>query len=183
MDPSALNRDEWKSPEYKRSLILSLKDKCRDLMPFLHRQEISYLTEDNMVEVRGLIDVLEMIFFNGIKVKEFSGQIPLWGLLERLEVISPPCIPLRNSVGAVACIESLRTPLAKARSWIRQSLNAQCLEASLVFMGEHRDWLTKFYYPEALLMSKEELNMLVSFIGHLDSLSSLTYHSVIHRFW
>eukprot|EP01035_Chromulina_nebulosa_P018158 gene18158-23814_t len=57
-------------------------------------------------------------------------------MLERLESISSDCLSLRNAVAAVSCIDSLRTPLAKARGWIRQILNTNSgLEHSLQAMN------------------------------------------------
>lgn len=136
-------------------------------MPYVHRKELQYLTETH-IEVQRLCEVLELILFHGLKISEFQGQVVFWGLLERLEVITPPCIPLRNSVGAIACIGTLRTPLGKARGWIRQSLNSQSLEESVQFMlSQTHNWVSKFYYPDALLCQKEEGSMLVAVIRSL----------------
>ena len=154
-----INPHTWLTPEGRKQLILGLKDAVKKLMPYVHRKEIQYLSE-SQAEVKQICDILEMIFLHGIRLNEFHGQIVLWGLLERLEVLEPPCIPLRNSVGAIACVPSLRTPLGKARGWIRQSLNSQSLEDSLLFIASQlHNWTIKFYQPDALLCQKEEVNM------------------------
>ena len=66
-----------------------------------------------------------------MKFQEFCGVLPFWGLLERLETTTPPLFEVRNSVGAVACVSSLRTPVGRARGWIRQALNTCSLEATI----------------------------------------------------
>jgi RUN domain len=106
-----------------------------------------------------LCTVIEICLLHGIKLKEFHGVVPLWGLLERLETMqssvsintapsnaqsvqssaaASPSVTnsgsagapsgaqvLWQAVGAVARMSSLRTPLARARGWIRQVLNAR----------------------------------------------------------
>lgn len=167
--PMSLQQLDWRSQEYRRILILSLRDACKALTPFCHNDIKNNNNNNNqplflsmdLPEVEQLVTVLESILFHGIKIREFQNIIPLWGLLERLEVIQPPCISLRNTVGAVSCTTNLRTPFGKARGWIRQSLNAQNLDESIQFMIGQENWVTKFYYQEALLRVKNDADMLV----------------------
>lgn len=77
-----------------------------------------------------------------------------------------------NTIGAVACISSLRSPMAKARAWIRQVLNAGALEESLTFIIAQTNLLRSFYYPNALLCTSEECKILVSAHYHCVSLLS-----------
>lgn len=155
---------DWRSPEYRRALILSLRDACKALTPYSHGTGANQkpFLDLEVAEVEQLCCVLENILLHGIKIAEFQNIIPLWGLLERLEVITPPCISLRNTVGAVACSGHLRNPLGKARGWIRQSLNAQCLDDNVQFMLNQQTWISKFYYPEAILRVKSDGEMFVS---------------------
>lgn len=71
------------------------------------------------------------LMVTGIKITEFCGVMPFWGLLERLETSTPPLYEVRNSVGAVACMQLLRTPVGRSRGWIRQALNGYTLEATI----------------------------------------------------
>jgi len=96
-------------------------------------------------------------------VKEFHGVVPFWGLLERLETLQPPCLALRNSVGAVACIPSLRTPIAKARGWIRQVLNVRGLEESLSVIVKQNRLLPSFYMQDSIMCHPEEVTALVRY--------------------
>lgn len=162
-----LIREDWCNAEVRKQLILRFKDAAKELMPFAHQKEVPYLNESHP-EVVKLCELLEIIFFHGIKVREFHGQIPFWGLLERLEIITPPSPSIRNSVGAISCIPNLRTPLGKARGWIRQSLNTQGLEDSLQFFMLHiNSWIIKFYSPEGFLTQKEDISLLLTIIRSL----------------
>ena len=151
----------WKTPEARRQLLLQLKDAAKLLTPYAHKRPVEFITNDTP-EVEALLVVLEQVLLHGIKIIEFNGTVPLWAFLERLEVQTPPCLPLRSAVGAVACIDTLRTPLAKARGWLRQSLNTKCLDESMSFIMNYGDkWLQKFYYDEAILADKGDSEILV----------------------
>lgn len=128
------------------------------------------LNEQN-ADTQRFCEALEVIFLHGIKIKEFSGAIPLWAFLERLENLQPPCIPLRNTIGAVASMPTFRTPIAKARAWIRQILNAGHLDESAMFMMAQVQLLRTYYNPGAILLNAEEGMGLVSspFFSHLTS--------------
>jgi hypothetical protein len=164
-------KTDWCNADTRKQLILRLKDCVKDLMPYVHQKETSHLNE-NIKEVAKLCETLEIIFFHGIKIKEFQGQIPFWGLLERLEIANPPSMAIRNSVGAVACVPILRTPLGKARGWIRQSLNMHTLEESIQFMQTNiNTWLVKFYSSDSLLCQKDDVNLLIAVIRSMKIIS------------
>lgn len=69
------------------------------------------------------------------------GVLPFWAFLERVERVplaggaSRPgprerrLSSVRNTVGAVASLSKVSTPLGRARAWIRQCLVSKCLEA------------------------------------------------------
>jgi hypothetical protein len=128
-------------------------------MPLVHKKETFFLTESTE-NVSKMCDLLEALLFHGIRVKEFQ-SIPFWAFLERLEVINPPNVALRNSMGIIAGIPNLHTPLSKARAWIRQALNNKCLGDCLQYMISQTLVLTKFYSPEALLRCPEDAAILV----------------------
>lgn len=124
-------REYWKR---RREILLKLKNCVLKLTPFVHR---NVSLDESFSEATDLCEAIEVVFFYGIKIIEFRGIIPLWGLLERLECSSKPSIPLRNAVGAVACMDSLRTPLAKSRAFIRQILNTKTVDVSfLAIVGQ-----------------------------------------------
>lgn len=55
---------------------------------------------------------------------------------------------VRNSVGAVASLSNVSTPLGRARAWIRQCLVSKCLEACISTMLEE-DRLVKVHRSKA----------------------------------
>lgn len=130
-------------------------------MSFAHNADAGHINEQN-ADARKLCDCIEQILLNEIKVREFQGIIPLWQLLEKLENASPPCIPLRNNVGAIASIPSLKTPFSKVRGWIRQSLNSNCMDESVQFLIKQSPLMGQYYYPEAVLRSDTEAKSFVS---------------------
>lgn len=97
----------------------------------------------------------------GIKINEFYGTLPFWGLLEQLESVIPPIITIRNSVGAVACIPSLRTPTGKTRGWIRQALNTHCIEETITIIENNKKMLNFFYSSNAILACPDDFTVLV----------------------
>lgn len=87
--------------------------------------------------------------------------MPFWGLLEQLESSRPPIIAIRNSVGAVACVPSLRTPVGKARGWIRQSLNTHCLEETIMTLTKNEKLVKFFYSGQSIVSTPEDTTILV----------------------
>ena len=80
-----------------------------------------------------------MCLLYGIRITDFEGVIPLWGLLERFE-ISMSASPLyRQSIDCLTSKyrPSLRTPSARMRAWIRQSLNNKNLDVLLESLYIH----------------------------------------------
>lgn len=145
----------------RRSLILALKDHIRALIGQLHGTSKPAFDENNPA-VTSFCSSLDMIFLSGIKTKEFDGQVPLWGLLERLETNLPAYPVIRNTVGAVSFALNLHTPLAKARGWIRQCLNTNAIEDSIEVMLANEKLLSSFYSTASILRHAEEVNTLLA---------------------
>ena len=148
-------------PDNGRRLIIQLKECIQRLTPHAHQNPTVCLTEKNE-DAQHLCEAIEVILMHGIKIREYNGAIPLWSFLERLENLTPPCIPLRNTIGAVASMTAFRNPIAKARAWIRQILNAGHLDESAMFMMAQSGLLRTYYNPGAILLNAEEGMGLVS---------------------
>lgn len=148
-------------PDNGRRLIIQLKECGQRLTQLVHDDPSSTANEKN-ADAQRFCEAVEVIFLHGIKIKEYNGAIPLWAFLERLENLQPPCIPLRNTIGAVASMPTFRNPIAKARAWIRQVLNAGHLDESAMFMMAQSQLLRMYYNPGAILLNAEEGMGLVS---------------------
>mmetsp|Transcript_22918 Transcript_22918/g.33497 ORF Transcript_22918/g.33497 Transcript_22918/m.33497 type:complete len:1092 (+) Transcript_22918:179-3454(+) len=152
----------------RKALLLSLKDCARKLTPYVHEATEGYHFNERNNHVSDLVTSLEKCLFHGINTVEFCGTLPFWGMLERLETVNPPIHAVRNTVGAVACMNALRTPASKARAWIRQALNTNCLDATVVAItSHHKKLLSFFYFESALLRHEPSVSILLAILRSL----------------
>eukprot|EP00607_Mallomonas_marina_P003559 CAMPEP_0182439160 /NCGR_PEP_ID=MMETSP1167-20130531/86267_1 /TAXON_ID=2988 /ORGANISM="Mallomonas Sp, Strain CCMP3275" /LENGTH=686 /DNA_ID=CAMNT_0024632797 /DNA_START=16 /DNA_END=2073 /DNA_ORIENTATION=+ len=152
----------------RRNLLISLKDCIFKLTPHLHHSDTgSGQLDENAPPASALCSALEQCLLHGIKLKEFHGILPFWGLLERLESLTPPSMVIRNSVGAIACIPSLHTPLAKARGWIRQILNNRGLEDAITAIKQQQKLVSTFYNHDAIMCHQEDVTALLAIVRSL----------------
>ena len=140
-------------PENRTKILLRLKDVARSLTPYAHQLPTGMqgLTEQ-IPEAYELCNLIEVCLLHGIRIREFHGVVPLWGLLERLDALymthPTPTSTSSNSsatsssssssssgsgsskslVSMVSSLSRLRSPLAKARGWIRLVLNRRFVD-------------------------------------------------------
>ena len=141
-------------PENRTKILLRLKDAARALTPYAHQLPagIQGLNEQ-IPEAYELCNLIEVCLLHGIRIREFHGVVPLWGLLERLDALYVTPHPTSNSsssnsststsnsnssssssgsgkslVSVVSSLSRLRTPLSKARGWIRHALNRRAVD-------------------------------------------------------
>ena len=132
-------------PENRTKILLRLKDAARALTPYDHQLPagIQGLNEQ-IPEAYELCNLIEVCLLHGIRTREFFGVVPLWGLLERLDALYMTPRPPNNSnssssssssvsssksaVSVVSSLSRLRTPLSKARGWIRHNLNQSTID-------------------------------------------------------
>lgn len=147
--------------QHRRDLVLLVKDCGRALMPFAHA-EGSQLLDENIASARDLCEAVERCLLHGMHLRAFHGAVPLWGLLERMEGRSSSKA-LRDSVQAVVFVSDLRTPLAKARGWVRHVLNQGLLDDCLAALAQAEPKLLEaFYEADAILRSQQDLAMLLA---------------------
>ena len=165
----------------RRQLLLHLKNCCYRLTSYSHQNT---LLDDTLEAVNDVIMAIELFFLYGIRLIEFQGNIPLWFLLESLESSNPPCIPLRNAVGAVASMTTLRSHIGKARGWIRQILNNKGgLDASIQTITSQKiDFIQMFYYPHAIFLQPEDITVLVSHLSPSCCVLSHSLSSIIRSY-
>jgi hypothetical protein len=163
--------DGLKTSNYRRELLLRLKDVAKRLMPFVHNKETQILNEDNQT-VAELCSTLEQIFFYDLKSFGKSKSNTSWHMIERLYLLQPPCYALHQTVQAILRITShLHTSTGKFRGWIRRALGTQLMEECLVFMFSQSTLLAKFYSAEAIFMHPEDQQILVAIVRSLKVLS------------
>ncbi|XP_072414089.1 RUN and FYVE domain-containing protein 2 isoform X1 [Chiloscyllium punctatum] len=98
--------------------------------------------------------VLEHCLKHGLKVrKSFLGQNKsLWGPLELVEKLCPEVAEIAASVRD---LPGLKTPLGRARAWLRLAMMQKKLADYLRCMIIRRDLFSEFYEEHALMMEEE----------------------------
>ena len=174
---------------------MRLKDAARKLTPFAHHQTSSvpitnaitagnyseYIQklDEHVGEAYELCSLIEICLMNGIRIKEFQGIIPFWGLLERLVATQNESgldknvtkynqnITFHSSVEDIALMVSLRTPLAKSRGWIRHALNLRALDDCMQIILKDERLLHLFYTPDAILSHKDNIIVFMAVVRTL----------------
>ena len=133
-------------PENRTKIILRLKDAARALTPYAHQLPAGTQgLNEQIPEANELCNLIEVCLLHGIRIREFHGIVPFWGLLERLEALyttHPTTTTNSNSistsskstVSVVSSLSRLRTPLSKARGWIRLVLNRRTVDEVTILL-------------------------------------------------
>jgi len=117
-----------------------------------------------------VLAAVEQCIFHGLRVEEFDGVFPFWALVERLETtIAPPDLVFNNIVGAVAATPQLRTPVGRARGWVRQALNTKHLHHCLTTLRAQHRYLQAFWHPRSLLRNEENLSLFLPLVQSLEA--------------
>ncbi|XP_029439124.1 RUN and FYVE domain-containing protein 1 isoform X2 [Rhinatrema bivittatum] len=108
--------------------------------------------------------VMEHCLKHGLKVKKnFIGQTKsFYGPLELVEKLCPEAADLATSVKS---LPELKTGVGRGRAWLRLALMQKKLADYLKVLLDHKELLSEFYEPEALMMTEEGamlVGMLVS---------------------
>lgn len=178
--PSSTSTSAIPTPQItRRQILLHLKNCSFQLTKFVHSNN---LLDISLQPVQDLCTAIELCLIYGMKINEFNGKIPLWFLLEKLESLSPPCIPLRNTIGAVASMHTLRTSIGKSRGWIRQILNTKGgLDEALTVIVNNQNLLRSFYYPHSVLTDKDDSLILVSLLDSIFLIFFEYYMQILFR--
>ncbi|CAM9814124.1 unnamed protein product [Ectocarpus sp. 6 AP-2014] len=147
------------------------------------RRQQPPLIGGDTAEAVALCVAIEQCLFHRIRVKDF-GVIPFWAFLERVERL-PLTIggggagrpgprerrlaSVRNTVGAVASLSNVSTPLGRARAWVRQCLVCKCLESCVAALLEEDRLVKVFYEPTALARCREGSIILLRLCAALEA--------------
>ncbi|CAM9347045.1 unnamed protein product, partial [Ectocarpus sp. 13 AM-2016] len=141
------------------------------------------LIRGDTAEAVALCVAIEQCLFHRIRVKDF-GVIPFWAFLERVERLplttggggagrpgphERRLASVRNTVGAVASLSNVSTPLGRARAWIRQCLVCKCLEPCVAALLEEDRLVKVFYEPTALARCREGSIILLRLCAALEA--------------
>jgi len=167
----------------RTQLLLGLKDAAKRIAPYLHNGK-----ELNDIAAEELCTSLLKCLVHGTRTREFYNTIPLWGLVEQLGALEPSKssnVNLRASVATIAGFASLRTPLAKARGWIRLVLTNKILDEVLQEALAQPRLLSLFYHRESILCRADDVVPVVNLKnqhGHLEAIGGTLYASVVAKY-
>ncbi|XP_056018869.1 RUN and FYVE domain-containing protein 2-like isoform X6 [Ostrea edulis] len=113
------------------------------------------MLDDNHVPLQQFFIVLEHVLRHGLKPKKslLRDRRDFWCVLETVEKLVPEASEITTSVREMP---NLKTPLGKARAWLRLSLMQKSLADYLKILCERRDQvLNEFYEPGAMMLEDE----------------------------
>nr|XP_022319564.1 RUN and FYVE domain-containing protein 2-like isoform X1 [Crassostrea virginica] len=113
------------------------------------------MLDDNHVPLQQFFIVLEHVLRHGLKPKKslLRDRRDFWCVLETVEKLIPEASEITTSVREMP---NLKTPLGKARAWLRLSLMQKSLADYLKELCERRDQvLSEFYEPGAMMLEDE----------------------------
>ncbi|XP_078269247.1 RUN and FYVE domain-containing protein 2 isoform X2 [Rhinoraja longicauda] len=108
--------------------------------------------------------VMEHCLKHGLKVKKsFLGQNKsLWGPLELVEKLCPEVAEI---VTSVRDLPGLKTPLGRARAWLRLAMMQKKLADYLRIMVFRKDLFSEFYEDHAVMMEEEGMVIVGLLVG------------------
>ncbi|XP_043917158.1 protein RUFY3-like [Protopterus annectens] len=169
----------WVLPETeeRRSSSEGTKDPvASERLNLLHmvRQSIKGLLDPAFIYMRTLdinypplmqfFVVMEHCLKHGLKVKKtFLGQNKsFWGPLELVEKLVPEAAEIATSVKE---LPGIRTPVGRARAWLRLALMQKKLSDYMKALINRKDLLSEFYEPSALMMEEESAVIVGLLVG------------------
>ncbi|KAH9494897.1 RUN and FYVE domain-containing protein 2 [Bulinus truncatus] len=113
------------------------------------------MLDDDYIPLQQFFVVLEHIVRHGLRPKKglLSSKKEFWWVLESIEKIAPEAAEITTSVREMP---NIRTPLGRARAWLRLALMQKSLADYFKLLIEKRDnYLVDFYEPGAFMLEEE----------------------------
>ncbi|CAH1794975.1 unnamed protein product, partial [Owenia fusiformis] len=117
------------------------------------------MLDDDHVPLQQFFVVMEHVFRHGLKPKKgiLRDKHEFWYVLERLEKICPDAQEITTSVKEMPHI---KTPLGRARAWLRLALMQKTLADYFRVLVDRKDEILREYYDENALMMEEEATVI-----------------------
>ncbi|CAG5132021.1 unnamed protein product, partial [Candidula unifasciata] len=113
------------------------------------------MLDDDYIPLQQFFIVLEHVLRHGLKPKKgiLSSKKEFWWVLESIEKLAPEAAEITISVREMP---NIRTPLGRARAWLRLALMQKSLSDYFKLMIENRDTLLHDFYEPGAFMLEEE---------------------------
>lgn len=109
--------------------------------------------------------VLEHVLRHGLRPKKglLGPKKELWDILQTVEKLTPDAQELTNSIRD---LPTVKTPMGRARAWLRVALMQKKLADYLKILVDYRDEeLVDYFEPDALMMSDEAIVIVGLMVG------------------
>ncbi|XP_059168703.1 RUN and FYVE domain-containing protein 2-like [Physella acuta] len=113
------------------------------------------MLDDDYIPLQQFFIVLEHVLRHGLRPKKgiLSSKKEFWWVLESIEKLAPEAAEITTSVREMP---NIRTPLGRARAWLRLAMMQKSLADYFKLMIEKRDnFLTDYYEPGAFMLEEE----------------------------
>lgn len=169
----------------------------KKLSSCLKALQIRYVTSDAVVtsedgDANSLCIALEAVFIHGLKAKHVKAEAAARGkrLSGRSSLPQPvfwtllKSVTHRDVITELEHLNFINTDVGRCRAWLRLALNECLMECYLILLLRERSKLAEFYHPIALLLDAEEVEVILSYVQGLTSLSfELSYKSAVLNEW
>ncbi|GFO38831.1 run and fyve domain-containing protein 2-like protein [Plakobranchus ocellatus] len=113
------------------------------------------MLDDDYIPLQQFFVVLEHVLRHGLRPKKgiLSSKKEVWWVLEGIEKIAPEAGEITTSVREMP---NIRTPLGRARAWLRLAMMQKSLADYFKMLMEQREtFLLEFYEPGAFMLEEE----------------------------
>ncbi|BFZ17211.1 hypothetical protein BsWGS_20250 [Bradybaena similaris] len=127
------------------------------------------MLDDDYIPLQQFFVVLEHVLIHGLKAKKgiLSNKKEFWWVLESIEKTAPEAAQITTSAREMP---NIRTPLGRARAWMRLALMQKSLADYFKLMIENRDTLLQEFYEPGAFMLEEEGMVLAGLLISLNVL-------------
>ncbi|XP_076459942.1 protein RUFY3-like [Babylonia areolata] len=127
------------------------------------------MLDDDYVPLQQFFVVLEHVLRHGLKPKKgmLSRKREFWSVLENVEKIAPEAAEITTSVRDMP---NIKTPLGRARAWLRLAMMQKSLADYFKAMIEKKEQLLTEFYENGAFMVEEEGTVIAGLLVGLNVL-------------
>lgn len=161
--PESPKKSSRDSAAIERSNLVNI---CKSIVKELLEQSLRFgrIVDSDNIPQEHFFTVLEHILRHGLKSKKglLGPKKDIW---EILQCVDKYCMEAHDITSSVRELPNVRTPIGRARAWLRIALMQKKLSDYMQVLIQHRNkLLTDFYEPHALMMMEEVITIKINMI-------------------